>query len=136
MMAWPTLVHNIIQILFVVKASSCFEGQVYDKYLQIIGDILSGPAQGRQVVLHLDNTLPACLQDDIFHVEGVRSTPHLTTHGIALTSAEDEVFKAFIHHPSLLHVMKSSLLPAHAVVSVAQVEASHSTDCQYGKLLR
>ena len=48
------------------------------RQLQVLDDVVSGPARGRPLALHLDETLPADMQRAVLGVEAVRRTPHLT----------------------------------------------------------
>lgn len=60
-------------LLFVSSISATSEGQ-----LQVLSEVVSGPARGRQLALHLDAALPTDLRRAVLGVESLRRTPHLT----------------------------------------------------------
>lgn len=51
---------------------------VMEQSLRVLGEVVSGPARGRPVVLHLDSTLPVDVQRAVTGVEAVRDAPHIT----------------------------------------------------------
>ncbi|XP_050734074.1 uncharacterized protein LOC127007315 [Eriocheir sinensis] len=63
----------LLLLLLVRSTSAANEGQ-----LQVLSDVLSGPARGKPLTLHLDTTLPADVQRAVMGLEVVRRTPHLT----------------------------------------------------------
>ncbi|XP_050706165.1 uncharacterized protein LOC126991447 [Eriocheir sinensis] len=60
-------------LLLVSGTSAAGEG-----HLQVLSEVVSGPARGRPLALHLDPALPADVRWAVVGVEAMRSTPHLT----------------------------------------------------------
>ncbi|KAG0720144.1 hypothetical protein GWK47_006939 [Chionoecetes opilio] len=52
--------------------------KLHDRQLQVLGEVVSGPARGRPLTLHLDAALPADVQQAVLEVEAVRRAPRLT----------------------------------------------------------
>lgn len=60
-------------LLLLTCALAVSEGQ-----LQVLSEVVSGPARGRPLSLHLDTALPADVQRAVVGLEAVRRTPHFT----------------------------------------------------------
>lgn len=102
-----------IQIILASGSSAISAGRRFERQLAILSEVVSGPALGTPLALHLDVTIPVDLRQAVLNVEYVRRTPHLTlTLGInqshELQPRQEAAVKAPYHgysFSSILHVV-------------------------------
>ena len=90
-------------------------GHLYEMQLQALSEVISGPAKGKSLALHLDTALPAEVGRIILGFEAIRRTPHLITLSLGLNDShilnpiQETAGRAspcsFSFAPSLLHVL-------------------------------
>ncbi|KAG0722385.1 hypothetical protein GWK47_006064 [Chionoecetes opilio] len=68
----------LLKLILVSTAVAASGGQLNDRQLQVLGEVVSGPARGRPLTLHLDAARPADVQQAHLEVIAVRHAPHLT----------------------------------------------------------
>ncbi|KAK8391236.1 hypothetical protein O3P69_017124 [Scylla paramamosain] len=66
-----------LQVILASGSAAISASRRYERQLVILSEVVSGPALGRPLALHLDATLPADLHQAVLSVESVRRTPHL-----------------------------------------------------------
>ena len=71
-------INCLLQLILVSGTTVASAGRRYEKQLQVLGEVVSGPARGRPLALHLDAALPAEMLWAVLGVEAVRRTPHFT----------------------------------------------------------
>ncbi|MPC59630.1 Glutamate receptor [Portunus trituberculatus] len=72
-----TVTSCLLQVILVSGSSESSDRRRQERHLQVLGDVVSGPARRMSLALHLDSSLPADLRQAVLSVEAVRRTPHL-----------------------------------------------------------
>ncbi|MPC54971.1 hypothetical protein E2C01_048901 [Portunus trituberculatus] len=107
---------NVICLLIISVSLSTPSGlgQLYERQLQTLSEVISGPAKGKSLALHLDTVLPPDVVLAVLGFEAIRRTPHLTLSlGMncshipkPLQETANRVSTCgFSSSPSLLHVL-------------------------------
>ncbi|KAG0710439.1 Glutamate receptor ionotropic, delta-1 [Chionoecetes opilio] len=89
--------------------------QLHDRQLQVLGEVVSGPARGRPLTLHLDAALPADVQQAVLEVEAVRRAPRLTM-SLSLNHSHGQLSWHEAAAASLPRVASSSSSMLHVVL--------------------
>ncbi|KAG0714556.1 hypothetical protein GWK47_013924 [Chionoecetes opilio] len=89
--------------------------QLHDRQLQVLSEVVSGPARGRPLTLHLDAALPADVQQAVLEVEAVRRAPHLTM-SLSLNHSHGQLSGHEAAAASLPRVASSSSSMLHVVL--------------------
>lgn len=83
----------------------------HERQLLVLSEVLSGPAHGKPLALHLDTTIPADVQQAVLGMEALQRTPHFTL-SLGLNYSQrwwprQETASAALPHdsPAMLHVV-------------------------------
>ncbi|MPC60808.1 putative glutamate receptor [Portunus trituberculatus] len=69
-------ISRLLQAVFIGRSSDISERRIQEKQLQVLSEVVSGPARGKILALHLDAALPADIRQAVLGVEAVRREPH------------------------------------------------------------
>ena len=101
----------LLHVIIVSSSTFVVASRQHERQLQVLSEVVSGPADGKPLALHLDATLPADVQRAVLGVEAVRRTPHFTLN-IGLNHSQgrwlkQEMGSAALPHgsPDMLHVV-------------------------------
>uniref|UniRef100_A0A0P4WER3 Ionotropic glutamate receptor L-glutamate and glycine-binding domain-containing protein n=1 Tax=Scylla olivacea TaxID=85551 RepID=A0A0P4WER3_SCYOL len=94
----------LLQVILVSSSSADSDGQRQERQLQVLGEVVFGPARGMSLALHLDTSLPADLRQAVLSVEAVRRTPHLALN-LSLNPSHGLRSSSFSSSSSMLHVV-------------------------------
>ena len=101
---------GLLKLLLLSGTTAAIVGYRYTEQLQVLSHVVSGPARGRPLALHLDSALPADMQQAVLGVEAVRKTPHLTlslslNHSFGWPRQEASTSALSYASSSMLHVV-------------------------------
>ncbi|XP_063866917.1 uncharacterized protein LOC135103981 [Scylla paramamosain] len=103
---------SLFQVILVRSCSTAaIASRQHERHLHVLSEVVSGPAHGKPLALHLDTALPADVRQAVLGVEAVRRTPHFTL-SLGLNHSQgrwprQETASAALSYgsPAMLHVV-------------------------------